>query len=134
MVSTASKISFSRRSLFFGIVVVITTTTSIIIFANVEAREHHSHWIISISASATAVLAFSTTITMHNKGNDTSIQLVEDLKAAIMKFANSYYGVTGNTSLNRMGDGAEGDYDCWHVTANAVESKMPTFSWNRTTN
>ena len=58
MVNTASKISFSRRILFIGIVVVITITTSIIIFANVEAREYYSHWIISIGASATAILAF----------------------------------------------------------------------------
>ena len=48
MVNTASKISFSRRILFLGIVVVITITTSIIFFANVEAREYFSHWIISI--------------------------------------------------------------------------------------
>ena len=59
MVDIASKISFSRRSLFFGIIVVITITTSIIFFANVEAREHYSHWIVSISASATAILAFA---------------------------------------------------------------------------
>ena len=58
MVNTASKISFSRRILFLGIVVVTTITTSIIFFANVEAREYYSHWIISISASATASLAF----------------------------------------------------------------------------
>jgi hypothetical protein len=24
--------------------------------------------------------------------------------------------------------------DYWHVTATAVEGKMPTFSWNNTTN
>ena len=59
MVDIASKISFSRRSLFFGIIVVITITTSIIFFANVEAREHYTHWIVSISASATAILAFA---------------------------------------------------------------------------
>ena len=59
MVDIASIISFSRRSLFFGIIVVITITTSIIFFANVEAREHYSHWIVSISASATAILAFA---------------------------------------------------------------------------
>ena len=58
MVNTASKISFSRRILFLGIVVVTTITTSIIFFANVEAREYFSHWIISISATATAILAF----------------------------------------------------------------------------
>jgi branched-chain amino acid transport system substrate-binding protein len=59
MVSIASKISFSRRSLFFGVIVIISITTSIILFANVEAREHYSHWIISITASVTAILAIS---------------------------------------------------------------------------
>ena len=59
MIGIASKISFSRRSLFFGVIVIISITTSIIFFANVEAREHYSHWIISISASVTAILAIS---------------------------------------------------------------------------
>ena len=59
MFSIASKISFSRRSLSFGVIVIISITTSIILFANVEAREHYSHWIISITASVTAILAIS---------------------------------------------------------------------------
>ena len=50
---------FSRRSLFLGVILVITITTSIIFFANVEAREYYTHWIISISASTTALLAIS---------------------------------------------------------------------------
>jgi branched-chain amino acid transport system substrate-binding protein len=59
MVSIASRVSFSRRSLFFGVIFMIIITTSIIFFADVEAREHYSHWIISISASVTAILAIS---------------------------------------------------------------------------
>jgi branched-chain amino acid transport system substrate-binding protein len=59
MVSIASRVSFSRRSLFFGVIVIICITTSIIIFASVEDREHYSHWIISASASVTAILAVS---------------------------------------------------------------------------
>lgn len=59
MFSIASKISFSRRSLFFGVIVIISIITSIILFANVEAREHYSHWIISITASVTAIFAIS---------------------------------------------------------------------------
>ena len=73
-------------------------------------------------------------VTMHNNGNDTSIELVEGLKAAIMDSANSYLGVTGNTTLNRVGDRAEGKYDYWKVVAGALEGTAPTFSWNKTTN
>ena len=70
-------------------------------------------------------------VTIHNDGNDTSIQ---GLKADIMDSANSYFGVTGNTTLNRVGDRAEGKYDCWIVVAGAVEGTAPTFSWNKTPN
>ena len=72
-------------------------------------------------------------VTIHNDGNDTSIQLVEGLKAAIMDSANSYFGVTGNTSLNAVGDRANGQYDYWKVVTKDVGSTAPTFSWNRTT-
>ncbi|MGH9953056.1 MAG: ABC transporter substrate-binding protein, partial [Nitrososphaeraceae archaeon] len=59
MFSVSAKMGFSRRSLFLGVILVITITTSIIFFANVEAREYYTHWIISISASTTALLAIS---------------------------------------------------------------------------
>ena len=55
-------------------------------------------------------------------------------KAAIFDSANSYFGVTGNTTLNRVGDRAEGTYDYWKVVAGALEGTAPTFSWNKTTN
>ena len=88
----------------------------------------------AVAYDAFWVAALAENVTIHNDGNDTSIQLVEGLKAAILDSANSYFGVTGNTTLNRVGDRAEGTYDYWKVVAGALEGTAPTFSWNKTTN
>ena len=85
----------------------------------------------AVAYDAFWVAALAENVTIHNDGNDTSIQ---GLKADIMDSANSYFGVTGNTTLNRVGDRAEGKYDCWIVVAGAVEGTAPTFSWNKTPN
>jgi len=58
---------------------------------------------------------------------------VDSLKEAIIDSANSYFGLTGNTSLNAVGDRANGQYDHWKVVAKDVGGTAPTFSWNRTT-
>ena len=73
----------------------------------------------AVAYDAFWVAALAENVTMHRDGNYTSIQLVEGLKAAIMDSANSYFGVTGNTTLNRVGDRAEGKYDYWKVVAGA---------------
>ena len=88
----------------------------------------------AVAYDAFWVAALAENVTMHNDGNYTSKQMVESLKAAIMDSANSYFGVTGNTTLNRAGDRAEGKYDYWKVVAGALEGTAPTFSWNKTTN
>jgi branched-chain amino acid transport system substrate-binding protein len=85
----------------------------------------------AVAYDAFWVAALAKNVTIHNDGNDTSFQ---GLKAAIMDSANSYFGVTGNTTLNRVGDRAEGKYDYWKVVAGALEDTAPTFSWNKTTN
>ena len=85
----------------------------------------------AVAYDAFWVAALAENVTIHNDGNDTSIQ---GLKADIMDSANSYFGVTGNTTLNRVGDRAEGKYDYWKVVAGAVEGTAPTFSWNKTPN
>ena len=69
-----------------------------------------------------------------NEGNHTPSEMMVDLKEAIMNSANSYFGVTGNTSLNSVGDRADGEYDYWKVVARDVAGTTPTFSWNKTTN
>lgn len=47
----------------------------------------------------------------------TESQTVENLKDTIMETARSYIGVTGNTTLNKMGDRVECNYDFWKVEA-----------------
>jgi branched-chain amino acid transport system substrate-binding protein len=78
------------------------------------------------------VAAMSENITRYSERNVTSNQDIQVLKNALTSSANSYLGVTGNTTLNRMGDRAYGEYDYWNVTAKAGEGQAPTFSWNRT--
>ena len=58
----------------------------------------------AVAYDAFWVAALAENVTMHSDGNYTSKQMVESLKAAIMDSANSYFGVTGNTSLNSVGD------------------------------
>lgn len=78
------------------------------------------------------VAAMTENITRNIESNVTSNQDIQVLKNALINSANSYLGVTGNTTLNRMGDRAYGEYDYWKVTANAAEGQAPIFSWNRT--
>ena len=85
----------------------------------------------AVAYDAFWVAALAEDVTIHNDGNDTSI---EGLKAGIMDSANSYFGVTGNTTLNRVGDRAEGKYDYWKVGARAFEGTAPTFSWTKAPN
>ena len=58
---------------------------------------------------------------------------MDGLKEAIVDSANSYFGETGNTPLNAVGDRANGLYDYWKVVAIYVGGTASTFSWNRTT-
>jgi ABC-type branched-subunit amino acid transport system substrate-binding protein len=51
------------------------------------------------------------------------------LKNTIVKIANSYNGITGNTTLNQFGDRKYGDYDFWAVK-NGV-STHDSFIWTR---
>ena len=68
--------------------------------------------------------------TRHNENNLTNTQGVADLRDAIMYSAKFYHGVTGNTTLNNMGDRAEGEYDFWKVTTNMNDDKE-TFGWTK---
>ena len=81
----------------------------------------------AVAYDAFWVAALAENVTMHNDGNYTSKQMVGSLKAAIMDSANSYFGVTGNTTLNRAGDRAEGKYDYWKVVAGVVEGTTRLF-------
>ena len=79
---------------------------------------------VAYDAFWVAVLAEN--VTMLNEGNHTSREMVDGLKEAIIDSANSYFGVTGNTSLNAVGDRANGRYRllegsserCWWYSSN----------------
>ncbi|MFL6426168.1 MAG: hypothetical protein ACJ71R_21620 [Nitrososphaeraceae archaeon] len=51
------------------------------------------------------------------------------MKNTIVKIADSYNGITGNTSLNEFGDRKYGDYDFW-VVRNG-ENTDDSFIWKR---
>lgn len=87
----------------------------------------------AVAYDAFWVAALADNITMLKEGNHTSREMVDGLKKAIVDSANSYFGVTGNTSLNAVGDRANGQYDYWKVVAKDVGGTAPTFSWNRMT-
>jgi branched-chain amino acid transport system substrate-binding protein len=51
------------------------------------------------------------------------------LKKAFLQIANSYNGITGDTSLNRAGDRKHGDYDFWAIKRSDGNSNA--FVWNQ---
>jgi ABC-type branched-subunit amino acid transport system substrate-binding protein len=54
---------------------------------------------------------------------------IDYLKNTIVKIANSYKGITGNTTLNEFGDRKYGDYDFWAVVNG--KSTHNSFIWTR---
>ncbi|MFL6471228.1 MAG: ABC transporter substrate-binding protein [Nitrososphaeraceae archaeon] len=77
------------------------------------------------------VAAIAENMTRHNVNNITDIQGIQDLRDAIIRSAKSYLGVTGNTTLNNMGDRAKGEYDFWKVTTSITDDKE-SFGWIKT--
>jgi hypothetical protein len=51
------------------------------------------------------------------------------LKNTIVKIADSYNGISGNTTLNEFGDRKYGDYDFWAVGNG--DSTHNSFIWKR---
>ena len=52
---------------------------------------------------------------------------IEELKNAFTRIANSYSGITGNTSLDQNGDRKYGDYEYWAVTRDKQNPEL--FKW-----
>jgi branched-chain amino acid transport system substrate-binding protein len=63
------------------------------------------------------------------ENNTKATQDTNYLKNTIVKIANSYNGITGNTTLNQFGDRKYGDYDFWAVRNS--ESTHDSFIWKR---
>lgn len=79
------------------------------------------------------IAAIAENMTRNNENNITDIQGIQVLRDAIKSSAKSYLGVTGNTTLNNMGDRAKGEYeyDYWKVATNMTNDKEP-FGWIKT--
>jgi branched-chain amino acid transport system substrate-binding protein len=62
---------------------------------------------------------------------ENSVKNVHDtnnyLRNTLVKIANSYNGITGNTSLNQAGDRKYGDYDFWAIRN--ADNTYGTFAW-----
>jgi branched-chain amino acid transport system substrate-binding protein len=78
------------------------------------------------------VAAIAENMTRHNNMNNiTDFQGISDFKDAFIRAAKSYVGVTGNTTLDNMGDRAQGGYDFWKVKASKI-GDMESFDWIKT--
>jgi ABC-type branched-subunit amino acid transport system substrate-binding protein len=77
------------------------------------------------------VAAIAENMTRDNVNNTTDIQGIQHLRDTIIRSAKSYLGVTGNTTLNNMGDRAKGEYDFWKVTTSIIDDKE-SFHWIKT--
>ena len=59
---------------------------------------------------------------------------INSLKKSFLKVANSYTGITGDTSLNEAGDRKHADYDLWAIRANNGSSNnnhRSIFAWEQ---
>ena len=81
------------------------------------------------------VAAIAENMTRHNNLNNmnniTDLQGIHDFRDAFIRAAKSYVGVTGNTTLNNMGDRSQGEYDFWKVKANKT-GDTESFGWIKT--
>jgi branched-chain amino acid transport system substrate-binding protein len=94
---------------------------------HVEAQIHEqiertprSYASVAYDALWVAALAENNTKATYN---------IDYLKSTILKIADSYHGITGNTSLNQFGDRKYGDYDFWAVRNS--ETSHDSFIWKR---
>jgi ABC-type branched-subunit amino acid transport system substrate-binding protein len=83
-------------------------------------RTPRSYASVAYDALWVAALAENDTKATHD---------INYLKNSIVKIADSYKGITGNTSLNQFGDRKYGDYDFWAVRTS--ESTHDSFIWKR---
>jgi branched-chain amino acid transport system substrate-binding protein len=63
------------------------------------------------------------------ENNTKATRDINYLKSTIVKIADSYNGITGNTTLNQFGDRKYGDYDFWAVRNSG--STHDSFIWKR---
>jgi ABC-type branched-subunit amino acid transport system substrate-binding protein len=94
---------------------------------HIEAQIHEQ---IERTPRSYASVAYDTLWVAALAENDTkATHDINYLKNTIVKIADSYKGITGNTSLNQFGDRKYGDYDFWAVRNS--ESTHDSFIWKR---
>ena len=95
---------------------------------HVEAQIHEQ---IDRTPRSFASVAYDTLWVAALAKNDTkATHDINYLKNSIVKIAQSYQGITGNTTLNQFGDRKYGDYDFWAVGND--ESNHGSFIWKHT--
>ena len=95
---------------------------------HVEAQIHEQ---IERTPRSYASVAYDTLWVAALAENDTNATHdINYLKNTIVKIAQSYQGITGNTTLNQFGDRKYGDYDFWAVRNS--ESTHDSFIWKHT--
>lgn len=95
---------------------------------HVEAQIHER---IERTPRSYASVAYDTLWVAALAENDTkATHDINYLKNTIVKIAQSYQGITGNTTLNQFGDRKYGDYDFWAVRNS--ESTHDSFIWKHT--
>ncbi|MFL6381237.1 MAG: penicillin-binding protein activator [Nitrososphaeraceae archaeon] len=94
---------------------------------HVEAQIHEQ---IERTPRSYASVAYDTLwVAALAENNTKATHDINYLKNTIVKIADSYKGITGNTSLNQFGDRKYGDYDFWAVRNS--ESTHDSFIWKR---
>ncbi len=77
-------------------------------------------WVAAIVENATRHIG-------DYNGSNTDIH---DFKELFVRYANSYAGITGNTTLNKAGDRDGGNYDFWAVRDITVDGEK-SYAWQR---
>jgi branched-chain amino acid transport system substrate-binding protein len=94
---------------------------------HIEAQIHEQ---IERTPRSYASVAYDTLwVAALAENNTKATHDINYLKNTIVKIADSYKGITGNTSLNQFGDRKYGDYDFWAVRNS--ESTHDSFIWKR---
>lgn len=98
-------------------------------------------WVAAIAENNTRFITTTTINSSNSSGigdgsdssnideNYTEIQDFHILTEELVNSANSYYGITGNITLNKMGDRDGGDYDFWAVRYDDTDE--PSFVWQK---
>jgi branched-chain amino acid transport system substrate-binding protein len=96
-------------------------------FKRVEALIEKDIERIPRSYASTAYDALWVAALAENQTKQANNNNIEQLKDAFTRIANSYTGITGNTSLDQNGDRKYGDYEYWAVTKDKNNPEL--FEW-----